>query len=618
MNALTELAREALEMLKPSEELTVSEWADRYRILTTETAAEPGRWHTDRAPYQRAIMDAFCERDIWQIVLMSSSQVGKSEIELNMLGWCIDQDPGPILYIQPDEGVAEDYSKRRIAPMIAATPALRRKVFSPKGRSGGNTIGMKMFAGGSLAIVGANSPSDLSSKPVKYIFMDETDEFTRSAGTEGDPQELAERRTETFRFRGRKVVKSSSPRNKRTSRILKDYMAGTQEEWRTQCPQCGDWFFIRFEQIKFEQTEFETEDGTRHRPENIRWECPGCGHCLPEWQVKRQPARWIACNEEQGRKDGIRSFRLNAFMSPWSSWEDICRKFLIAVDENDMEKLKTFRNTMLGEAWETTLHEGIADELYERREQYPAEVPPGVLVLTMGIDTQDNRLEYEVVGWDRDEQSWGIERGIIVGRADMPDVWKEVDSLLDREWQTAGGTSMRIMATFMDSGGHYTDEVYRECRRRGGRRMWAVKGEGGEKDKLVRPMKRTDDKAIRFLIAVDLGKEAILYNAAITDDGPKKMHFPTDVNRGYDQEYFKGLCSEHMVLHRSRGTTVMRWEKIYERNEPLDMRNYARAAYKYFKWPYDALEAAVKGEETRTPQRPRKPKNRVVSSGIRV
>ena len=251
MGVLTDLARYALSMLKPPDVQTVSEWADENRMLVSESSAEPGPWRTDRAPYQREIMDSFTQPGVWQIVIMASAQVGKSEIELNMMGCAIDNDPGPILYIQPTDKVAEDYSKRRIAPMIQGSPTLRDKVYKAKGRDAGNTINMKTFPGGSLSIIGANSPSDLSSKPVRYIFMDETDRFPASAGTEGDPQELAERRTETFRH-NRKIVKTSTPTIKGVSRIEADYLMGTQEEWNKQCPHCNTFSFIRFDDIKFD------------------------------------------------------------------------------------------------------------------------------------------------------------------------------------------------------------------------------------------------------------------------------------------------------------------------------------------------------------------------------
>ncbi len=620
MSALGELARYTFHMFHPPEAQTVSEWADKNRILVSESSAEPGAWRTDRAPYQREIMDSFTQPGIWQIVIMASAQVGKSEIELNMMGCAIDNDPGPMLYIQPTDKVAEDYSKRRIAPMIQACPTLKEKVFKARSRDTANTITMKTFPGGSLAIIGANSPADLASKPVRYIFMDETDRFPSSAGTEGDPQELAERRTETFRH-NRKIVKTSTPTIKGRSKIEKDYMNGTQEEWHTECPHCHNFNFIRFSDIHFEKEDFKDAEGNDdYHVLKVTWQCPTCKREIPEHLAKRLPAKWVSKNPA-ALNNGIRSFRLNAFMSPWSDWKDIIYKFLKS--KNDPEMLKTFYNTILGECWEVHTNKGLDEKLYNRREHYNAEVPTGVLLLTMGIDTQDNRLEYEVVGWDRNGQSWGINRGIIPGRADSPGVWEEVDLLLDHEWKMKNGMKMKALATFMDSGGHFTMDVYKECAKRQTKRIWAVKGEGGEGKEYCRQMKKAkQSEGIKFIIGVDDGKGAIMYEAGLEEPGPNYMHFPIDYRAGYDKEYFKGLISEQMVIHRQRGRTVVTWDKIYERNEPLDCRNYARAAYRYFNWHFDKLEKLIYGIEepkviTKKEEKKRKQRH-IVSPGIQV
>lgn len=616
-----ELLKSTYALFRPPRDLTVSQWADENRVLVSEGSSEPGPWRTDRAPYQRAIMDAFTEPGIFEIVIKASAQVGKSEVELNMMGWAIDEDPGPMLYVQPTDKVAEDYSKRRIAPMLSACPTLRERVYGAKSRDSNNTITMKSFPGGSLAIIGANSPSDLASKPIRYLFFDEIDRFPTSAGTEGDPIALAERRTETFRS-CRKIVKCSTPTIKGVSKIEKAYMKGTQEEWRTQCPSCKSFSFIRFDDILFDKEEFLDDDGEKNYiVRNARWKCPTCQREHREADVKRLPAKWVVKNEK-AIKNGIRSFQLNAFMSPWSDWCAIALSFLQA--GKDPAALQVFHNTMLGEAWELQEGNGEPQKLYDRREHYNGEVPTGVLVLTMGIDTQDNRLEYEVVGWDRHEQSWGIERGIIPGRPDAPGVWESVDALLDRQWETANGMTLRILATFMDSGGHFTETVYRECARRSSRRIFAIKGESGEDKPYVRLMKQNTvaPGAAGFLIAVDCGKEAIMYAAGLEEQGEKYMHFPLDNMKGYDLEYFRGLLSEKQILKRKAGQTRLVWEKIYERNEPLDCRNYARAAYKFFHWDFSKVEKLLTGEEIKTPitkeEAGRKKSKRVISKGIVV
>ena len=620
MSAIAELARYTYSMFRPPAQQTVSEWADANRVLVSESSAEPGAWRTDRAPYQREIMDAFTQPGIWQIVIMASAQVGKSEIELNMMGCAIDNDPGPMLYIQPTDKVAEDYSKRRIAPMIQACPTLREKVFKARSRDAANTISMKTFPGGSLAIIGANSPADLSSKPVRYIFMDETDRFPASAGTEGDPQELAERRTETFRH-NRKIVKTSTPTIKGKSKIETDYMNGTQEEWHTECPHCHTYNYIRFADIHFEKEDYVNEGGDEdYHVKVVTWRCPTCKRDIGEYECKRLPAKWVQKNPK-AIQNGIRSFRLNAFMSPWSDWKDIVWKFLKA--HKDPEKLKTFYNTILGESWEVHTNSGLDETLYKRREHYDAEVPTGILLLTMGMDTQDNRLEYEVVGWDRNGQSWGISRGVIPGRADAPGVWEEVDALLDREWRLANGMKMKILATFIDSGGHFTTAIYKACAKRASKRIWPIKGEKGAGKPECRPMKRGQGEGAKFMLGVDAGKEGIMYEAAVEEPGPNYMHFPIDYRAGYDMEYFKGLISERMEIHRRGGQGVIVWEQFYERNEPLDCRNYARMAYRYFHWRFDELERIVNGIEepkkiiTKTEETKRK-QRRVVSRGIQV
>ena len=616
-----ELLKATYELFRPPRRRTVSQWADENRILVSDSSSEAGRWRTDRAPYQREIMDAFTDPKIYEIDVMASAQVGKSEIQLNMIGEAVDEDPGPMMYVQPTKEMAEDYSKRRIAPMISACPTLREKFYAAKGKDSNNTISMKLFPGGSLAIIGANSPTDLASKPIRYLLCDEIDRFPDSAGTEGDPIALAERRTETFRH-NRKIVKCSTPTIKGKSKIEKAFMKGTQEEWRTECPHCRSFSFIRFDDIRFDREEFRDEDGKKDWiVTNARWRCPVCQREIPEAEAKRLPAKWFARNQK-ALANGIRSFRLSAFMSPWSDWRDIALSFLHAKD--DPQLLQVFHNTMLGESWELRESNSEPQQLYGRREHYNAQVPTGVLVMTMGVDTQDNRLEYEIVGWDRDEQSWGIQRGIIPGRPDAPGVWEEIDNLLEQEWEMANGMTLRISATFVDSGGHFTSDVYRQCARREMRRVFAIKGEPGEGKAYVRLMKKEKDapKGTRFMIAVDSGKEAILYGAGVEEPGARFMHFPVGDDRGYDLEFFRGLLSEKQMLVRRRGQNVITWEKVHERNEPLDCRNYARAAYKFFHWDFTKVEKILRGEDTEPTvtrnEAARKRTKRVISKGIQV
>lgn len=622
MSALADLGQFAFELFRPPRAQTVSEWSDANRVLVSESSSATGRWRTDTAPYQREIMDAFTQPGIWQIAVMAPAQVGKSDMMLNMMGRAIDIDPGPILIVQPTVDASEAFSKERIAPMIKACPVLARKVYEAKSRDSGNTIFEKTFPGGYLALVGANAPTGLSSRPVRYEFMDEIDRYPRSAGTEGDPIKLAEKRTQTFRH-NRRIVKTSTPTIKGASKIEDAYLSGTQEEWQTECPHCRQFSYIRFDDIKFKYTRYDTEGKKGFTVQSVAWECPRCRQQTGEFDAKRQPAKWVM-HKPEALENGIRSFRPNAFMSPWSDWKEIVHEFLVA--GNDPALLQTFHNVTLGEVWEMKDRSGVPEKMFDRREQYDAEVPSGVLILSMAVDTQDNRLEYEVAGWGRDEERWGICKGIIPGRADSPEVWREIDALLDRDWKRKNGMKMRILVTFIDSGGHFTDEVYEQCARRASRRVYAIKGEGGAGKPYVRVMKSggaLKRGSIGFIIGVDGGKEAVLYSTSVEAAGPKYMHYPRDYQCGYDLEYFYGLLSEKAVIHSRGGQAVIVWEKIHERNEPLDLANYNRAIYKYFNWNFDKIERTLNGEEEPTvvitkQQETKRKRAYIVSSGIKI
>lgn len=616
-----ELIKFTMESFRPPKKQTVSEWADANRRLVSESSSETGVWRTDRAQYQREPMNAFTQRGVWKVVIQAGSQTGKTEIALNMMGYAIDVDPGPMLFVQATDAFAADFSKRRVAPMIKACKVLSEKVAETKSRDSGNTIGMKMFPGGSVTFVGANSPTELAGRPVRYQFLDEVDRYPDSAGTEGNPIKIAERRTETFRH-NRKIVILSTPTIKGKSEIEREYKAGTQEEWHVECRHCKNFSYIYFKDIVFDKTDDEQDGEKNFIINKVAWRCPICKKESGEHDTKRSAAKWVERNPK-ALQTGVRSFKINAFMSPWSDWKEIVREFLKA--GKDRTLLQVFYNTTLGEVWEYTVQTGQPEKLYRRREHYNAEVPTGILVLTMGIDTQDNRLEYEIVGWNRNEESWGISKGIIPGRADAPGVWEEVDELLDREWKMHNGMALRVLATFIDSGGHFTQEVYRECAKRAHKRVWAIKGEGGDDKPYVRMMKaaKGGKGAVQFIIGVNSGKEAIMHGATVDEVGPRYMHYPIDANCGYDMEYFRGLLSERMMIRRRGGKSTIIWEQIYAQNEPLDIRNYARAAYKYFNWNFDKLEMMFSGAKQppltiTQAQRERKKNKHIVSSGIQV
>ena len=588
---MNDLLGRVLKALKPPENLTVSEWADRYRVLSTENSAEAGKWRTSRTPYLRDIMDAFTDDGVHRIALVSGAQIGKTEMLLNMLGYAICEDPASIMFVQPTLETAEDFSKRRISAMFRDTPAIKERVATGKARAGDNTIYKKTFLGGMLTITGSNSPSSLASIPARYVFGDERDRWAISAGAEGDPFDLLVARTTTF-F-NRKIVETSTPTIKDASAIEKSFKLGTQERWCSQCPHCGTFHNIIWRDIKFDYEEVKAGDEITHLVKRVEWQCPTCTERFTEIEMRNQPQKWIAENPE-ALKNGIRSFWLNAFSSPWVRWEYIVLRWLQAKD--DPEKLKVVFNTLLGELWEIRANtEGIS-ELLSRREEYEAEVPDGVIVLTCGVDTQDDRLEYEVVGHGYYGETWGIEKGIILGRPDDPAVWQRFDELITREFKFKSGASIRIAITFIDSGGHFTQEIYKQCLIRQPLRVFAIKGKGGQDVPYVTQpstvaISGTKRKAKLFVLGVDAGKEQIAWSLNIKTTGARYMHFPKDEARGYDSNYFTQLTSEHLVPTRKNGRAALKWDlkEGYTRNEALDCRNYALAAFRALNPDLDAI-----------------------------
>lgn len=632
MRAVDRTFTKAFENYTPPEPLTVSQWAERYRVLSRESTAEAGPWRNARTPYMVEPMDAFNDSRVREITIVAPSQVGKSEVELNVIGYIIDQDPGSTLYVQPNLDDAKKFSRLRIAPMFRDSPRLRRKVAEVKSRDSGNTVLQKTFPGGMLTIVGSQSPSALASTPARYVLGDEVDRWVLSAGTEGDPWSLAAARTTTYY--NAKMVAVSTPTIKGFSRIEKLFNDGTQERWCTQCPDCGEWYSISFEQIKFDFETIKAGKSITYKINSLMWCCPSCGCTHTENEMRAQPYKWIAFNPEAIYR-GRRSFWINAFSSPWRSWDTIVLGFLES--RKDPEKLKVFYNTVLGELWEDRGDMMDEDEMLARREDYgtlndgtPVELPEGVLVLTCGVDTQDDRLEYEVLGHGRYGETWGIKKGIIMGDPGYDEPWMRLDDVISHAYKFANGRGLAISMTFVDSGGHKTQSVYKQCRARLQRRVFAIKGQGGDGIPYTKPPSKVkivvNGRAIGqtwlYSLGVDAGKAEIMGALKVQEAGPKFCHFPKGEERGYDLAFFNGLLSEKLVMKSERGRTRWAWVKLpgHERNEALDCRNYALAAFRVLDPDMDAVERRLRGksEPVKEPSaqvksRPKVRKNRVAS-----
>lgn len=604
VNKLNTCLAKILSGMKPPEDLTVSQWADKNRRLTSESSAEVGKWRTSRTPYMFDILDSFTDPLIEHIVVVAASQVGKSETINNMVGYCIDQDPGPILLIQPTIDDVKRYSEMRIAPMIRETRCLKRKVADPKSRDAANTKRQKSFPGGVLVMTGSNVAHDLSSMPIRYVFGDERDRWATSAGSEGDPWELAVARTRTFY--NKKMVEVSTPTVKGASAIENSYNLGTMERWKTQCPHCGEYVEITFDNIRFEYDAAENGDKKIFHISEIFYVCPECGGISDEHTMKSQPAKWVATVPEARKHHKTRSFWLTAWVSPWATWESIILQFLQA--GTDSAKLQVVYNTQFGELWEERGDMASEDDVMARREVYEAEVPDGVLLLTCGVDTQDDRLEYEVVGHRRYGETWGIKKGVILGRPDTEEVWERLDEVLSHKYKFKSGVSLQISLTFIDEGGHFTQEVRQHCLARQYDHVFAIKGANRPDIPYTAPPKKqkivVNGKVIGqvwvYEIGVNAGKQKIVDNLRVQSPGANYCHFP--LRDDYGKQFFKQLMSEHLA-YVPKLKHPWQWQKIpgHERNEAFDIRNYNLAACEILSPDWDAIEQKLRtvkpGEE---------------------
>lgn len=603
--------------LKPLPKTSVSQWADNHRMLSSGISAEPGKWKTSRAPYQKDIMNAFTEPGIHRVVVKSSSQIGKSDMMNNVIGRFAHLDPCAIMMIQPTIDMAQDYSKTRIAPMIRDTKVLNNLFYDVKSRDANNTILSKVFPGGRLIMCGANSPAGLASRPIRILLADEVDRFPDSAGTEGDPVDLAAKRMTTFWNSCMGLF--STPTNEGASRIDEEYLAGTQEEWQHKCPNCGEYHLLRHIDMTVDYKEIKTPSGKKTVIVNdVKWRCPHCGFSFSEKEMKQTPQKYISRNAD-ALKNGIRSFFVNGFTSPWMTWSRIMREWLEA--KGDPEREKVIMNTVFGESYKQK--GAFEDEqiFLRRRESYGAELPNGVLLLTAAIDTQDNRLEYEVVGWGKEEECWGIRKGIVLGAPNQARTWKEIDNILDKTYHFADGKGLKVVRTFIDSGGHYTSDVYNYCQKNFHKQRFAIKGRGGPGIPLIYKIAKANNaKAPLILLGVDDGKQQIMDRLSIDSPGPLYFHFPQDEgikelsDRGYDDLYFKGIISEHKKVYKRNGVLREVWETTKNvRNEPLDLRNYNLACMKSLQPDWVKLEMLVNGmSETEIKRSVAKPQKKKV------
>lgn len=574
MSRLDEIVSGTLQGFRPPAKLSLSEWSDEYAVLSAESSAEAGRWKT--LPYQKGIMDSFTDPSVEQITVMKSARVGYTKILNNAIAYHIHQDPCSIMLVQPTIEDAEGYSKEELAPMFRDTPALQGLVTDAKAKDGTNTILTKLYPGGTLGLVGANSPRGFRRVSRRVVLFDEVDGYPASAGTEGDQIKLGIKRTEYYW--NRKIIAGSTPTIKDLSRVERMFAASDQRRYFVPCPHCNHMQYLRWANLKWDEG----------RPEAAYFVCES-GGCVIEHKDKRAMVgrgEWRATSEGNGKHVGFHIWAAYSY-SPNASWGNLAQEFLEA--KADPESLKTFINTVLGELWEEDYSARVgADALLERAEMYePGVAPENVLIATAGIDVQDNRVAITVYGWGRDEESWAISHEEIFGDPARPEIWKQVDQVVFKRVPHALGGTIPISIAAIDTGGHFTHEVYQYARERKSKGVIAIKGMSQKSKPAIGKPTKVDvnfkghvlkSSVELFPVGTDTVKSLIYGRLKHDKPGPGYIHFHT----GFDPEFFKQLTVEKKTLRYVKGHAVGEWVKPSgARNEALDCAVYAYAALQH-------------------------------------
>ncbi len=583
--------------LTPDPLLSVSEWSDQHRILSSKASAEPGRWRTRRTPYLKAIMDCLSPTSpVERVVFMKAAQLGATELGSNWIGYVIHHAPGPMMAVWPTVEMAKRNSKQRIDPLIEESPMLSQLIAPARSRDSGNTILSKEFRGGVLAMTGANSAVGLRSMPVRYLFLDEVDGYPLDVEGEGDAISLAEARTRTFARR--KIFIVSTPTISGASAIEREFEASDQRRYFVPCPHCAHPQWLRFEQLRWE----------KGQPESAVYYCEACDQAIPEhhktWMLEQ--GQWQAMRSEDNNKTNSKAssktnsktvgFHLSSLYSPvgWRSWKEIASAWESAIskESGSAAAIKTFKNTELGEAW---VEEGEAPDwqrLMERREDYRiGTVPQGGLMLVGSADVQKDRLEASIWAFGRGKASWLIEHRILMGDTAREGVWRQLHALLNETWTHASGNQIPLTRFALDTG-FATQEAYAFVRASRDPRVMAIKGVARGAALIGTPtavdINHRGKKLRRgiqlYSVTVGIAKLEFYNNlrktADVAEDGTTTVypagfvHLPK-----MDAEFMQQLCAEQLITRRNRnGFPVREWQKMRERNEALDCYVYARAA----------------------------------------
>lgn len=572
-----QLVKGFLDGLRPEPRLTVSEWSDRYRMLDATASSESGHWRTERTPYLKQIMDNLSANSPYtEIVVMKGAQLGFTEAGYNWVGYVIDCAPGPMLMMMPTDATVKRNTKIRFDPMVNATTRLKDRISEKKSRESGNTLTQKDFPGGFVVMCGANSPASLKSLPVRYLMLDEIDEYPIDLGEQGSPMDLARVRTRTFP--NKKIFIGSTPTVHGASVIESEFLQTDQRYYHVPCPHCEQSQTLVFTQLKWD----------KDKPETVLYYCIHCGAGIQERfkTAMLKAGNWISSKPELASFDKV-GYHINSLYSPygWYSWHQMVKDYLKATI--DTSKMKTFVNTVLGETWKEAGEQPDWAALYNRRGDYEFNrVPQDVVFLTAGVDVQKDRLELEIVGWARGKRSYSIDYRILQGDTAAIEVWDALAEIVNETWKRADGLQMKLRIMAVDSG-YNTNFVYNFCRRFSINQVVPVKGGHDSMTSIFMAPKPVDitkagkkvGKIKVYMLGVSIIKQELY--GWLRQESNEEGRVPAGwcAFPGYTEDYFKQLVSEKYIKTIVKGYAKYVWQpEANVRQEALDCRVYNRGA----------------------------------------
>lgn len=579
--------------LQPRRPMTVSQWCDENMRLSSKGASKPGKWNTDYNPPLREPMDCLSARSpVHDVACQFPIQFGKSALATNALAYWMDYAPAPIMYALPGEVSQNKWIAQKLNPMIEVVPAVRRALSSTASRDSANQRTFKDFAGGQLYVEHAGSPQRLKSTTVRYLVADELDEFAQALGTGDDPVKMLNGRTSSFPTTHKRLY-ISTPSIAGISRINQLYEKSDRRRYHVPCPHCGHFQPLHWSGLHW------SPDG-----KHAWYGCSECAACIEEHHKPDMIAagKWVAENPDAA----MRGYTINCLYYQFGlgpRWATLVQEWLDA--QNDPAALKTFINDRLAETWEDPSMRSVKHSLVaDRAEPYKLRTAPrGVLAITVGVDTQDNRLAVHIIGWGRGMAAWTLDYIELHGDPAEGAVWISLTDLLNRGIEREQGGVLRVMAVAIDAGGHRTEAVKHYVRQRLVTRPMCIFGAVPNNAPLLSKGKlvdvtwrgRTDKRGITVYHVGTVAAKHYLYSRLGSDaekqPDARLVHFSDEL----PSEFFPGLVSEIYNPVKNR------FEKRVVRNEPLDTWVYAYAAahhpelrlHRYTKADWDVLEAKL-------------------------